>query len=59
MFGKRSNAATDTIPRPSAAAAAVEAPPRVEPAPMKIAQAAPVPSKAPPRVQQLDQRSED
>jgi pilus assembly protein CpaF len=61
MFGKRSNAATDTIPRPSAVAqaAAVEAPPRIEPAPMKVAQAAPVPSKAPPRVQQLDQRSED
>jgi pilus assembly protein CpaF len=63
MFGKRSNAATDTIPRPSAPGSAppraeAEAPPRIEPAPMKAVQAAPIPSKAPPRVQ-IDQRSED
>jgi pilus assembly protein CpaF len=64
MFGKRSNAATDSFdPRPPAAQAPVSGPPpvatgaKVEPAPMKV-QAAPMPVKAAPRVQ-MDQRSED
>src|ERR1700739_27675 len=62
MFGKRSTAEAETIQRPpmpaTPARSESDQPPRVEPAPMKVAQAAPVPSKAVPRVQ-IDQRSED
>src|SRR5262245_33588294 len=74
MFGKRSNAATDTIQRPPVAAVPPPAaaapqppradgqPPRVEPAamavPAKPPQSAPQPVKAAPRAQ-VDQRSED
>src|SRR5262249_9220949 len=62
MFGKRSTAEAETIQRPpmpaTPARGEVDQPPRVEPAPMKVAQAAPQPTKPTPRVQ-IDQRSED
>ncbi len=65
MFGKRSTAEAETMPRPPMPAAPArgenDPPPRVEPAPMKVApaaQLAPQPSKERPRVQ-IDQRSED
>src|SRR6185312_7510193 len=74
MFGKRSNAATDTIQRPPMAAAPAaaapqpraETPPRVEPAPMATPSSTPMKQLAPvptPVVKaarvQVDQRSED
>jgi len=67
MFGKRSNVATDTLPRPQAVASRAEPmagpvesgqPMRIEPAAMKAPAPAPQPVKAAPRIQ-LDQRSED
>jgi pilus assembly protein CpaF len=65
MFGKRSTAEAETMPRPPMPAAPArgenDPPPRVEPAPMKVApaaQLAPQPSKERLRVQ-IDQRSED
>ncbi|MBV9692965.1 MAG: Flp pilus assembly complex ATPase component TadA, partial [Alphaproteobacteria bacterium] len=66
MFGKRTNVATETLPRPPVASPRAEPaaraepgpPPRIEPAPMKSPGPAPQPSKAVPRVQ-IDQRSED